>query len=298
MRYIRLIRKFAIVYKKGMLRKLFSGLVLLVAFAACKEQPPIVIIDPILPPPPSKHIIDNYYFVQYTFGRQRDTFTYEVLDDTTQWNDSTWFNYVHEMRAEEMYDTTLAEELDDYDQRMKVGFTYAPTTTILRKRYHEILFPSLDDPIPDPEEVEEFNDDIFSIQFPFSDNDTIAFWDIQDYLNNPSLEGPGLIKWGRMGNNNLEDTIWNLDARPGVVISYTDTAGTEWRTDNWPTFQPYGYFKIDTKEANYRDFQSYDIISGEFAARLYNKRQEYIDMYYGKFRLRILGDIELSPEPK
>jgi hypothetical protein len=283
----------------GMLKKICLGWVLMMAVIACREQPPEVIIDPIMPPEPSIHIIDNYYYVQYTLGRQRDTFTYEILDDTTQWADTTWYNYVHEVRSDEIYDTVGAEDLEDYDERMKIGYTYAPTTTVLRKRYHEILFPGAEDPIPDPEEVEEFNDDYFSLQFPFSDlTDTVAFWDIEDYLNNPSLEAPGLIRWGRVGNNELEDTIWNNDARPGVVISYTDTAGVEWRSDNWPTFQPYGYFKLETIEPNFRDNQSYDIISGEFAARLYNDQQAYIDMYYGRFRLRILGDIELSPEPK
>lgn len=282
-----------------MLKKIFIGLVLMVAMIACREQPPDVIIDPIMPPEPSKHIIDNYYYVQYTLGRQRDTFTYEILDDTTQWGDTTWYNYVSEVRSEEIYDTVGAEDLEDYDERIKTGFTYAPTTTVLQKRYHEILFPGIEDPIPDPLEVEEFNDDYFSLQFPFNDlTDTVAFWDIEDYLNNPSLDEPGLIAWGRVGNNNLEDTIWNNDARPGVVISYTDTAGVEWRSDNWPTFQPYGYFKLETIEPNFRDNQSYDIINGEFAARLYNDEQAFIDMYFGKFRLRILGDIELSPEPK
>ena len=72
----------------------------------------------------------------------------------------------------------------------------------------------------------------------------------------------------------------------------------EWRTDFWQTFQPYGYFVIEKQRANLKDGESYDIIEGEFAARLYNKFQQWKDIRYGKFRMRLYSDIEWGPEPQ
>jgi len=139
--------------------------------------------------------------------------------------------------------------------------------------------------------------DIVTLAFPFSTKDTLAFWDIQDYIDNPSIR-EDFIRWGRVGNNDIGDTLWNNDAQEGAVISYLDTAGVEWRSDNPPTFQPFGYFRITEVEANLKDYQSYNIITGDFSVRLYNDNREYKDMKNAKFRMRIITDIELGPEPQ
>ncbi|MEX2595739.1 MAG: hypothetical protein WEC59_02330 [Salibacteraceae bacterium] len=284
--------------KKSIVFMVLSSLaVTALLFSGCKEQPPIVIENPIPPKEPSNHKIENYYYVQFEVGKNRDTSTYQVPDDSTSWENDTYFNYVHEERNEPIFDTTDMEELDDPDERIKIGWTYAPTTTMLKKRYHELLFPGEDGDIPDQEEIDMYDNDYFSISFPWSTKDTLAVWDIEDYLNNPSIK-KGQIKWGRVGNNEYNDSLWNNDAREGVVISYVDTAGTEWSSDNWPTFQPFGYFVINQVEANYRDNGSYDIITGEFAVRLYNEYQEVKDFRSGSFRLRILGEFERGPEPE
>lgn len=263
---------------------------------SCKDQTPIVIQEPKPEPVPSIHIIDNYYYAQFTWGKGGDTHTYEVLDDTLSWADSNFVNVVVDVRNEAINDTTGASEEILEPPFLKVGWHYAPTTSMITKKLYDFRNPPIGEE-PSLDELLEATNDIFSISFPWRIKDTIPYWDIEDYLNHPELK-VGLVKWGRIGNNAIGDTIWNEDARPGVVISYLDTAGVEWRTDFHPTFQPFGYFVISSFEPNLRDGLSYDIIEGEFAARLYNRYQQYKDVRYGKFRMRIFSDIELGPEPQ
>ena len=150
---------------------------------------------------------------------------------------------------------------------------------------------------PSLEELLDASVDIFTISFPWFTEDTLAVWDVEDYLNHPEVK-EGQVRWGRIGNNTFGDTIWNNDARAGVVISYIDTGGVEWRSDFTPTFQPFGYFVISSAKPNLQDGKSYDIIEGEFAVRLYNKFKQWRDIRYGKFRMRLFDDIEFGPEPK
>jgi hypothetical protein len=280
-----------------MLRSVLYFVLVGVVLSACKDQTPEITQNPPPPPEPSIHIIDNYYYAQFTWTKQGDTHTYEVLDDTLTWTDSSFVNVVYDARSEEVYDTVgAAEKLIEPDKRLKIGWHYAPSTSMITN----LLYGYRNAPLGEEPALEELVDatrDIFTISFPWSNKDTLAFWDIQDYLDHPVVE-KGQIKWGRIGNNVLSDTIWNQDAREGVVISYIDTAGVEWRSDFWPTFQPFGYFVITDMQPNLRDGESYDIITGEFAVRLYNKYQQWRDMRYGKFRMRLYSDIELGPEPQ
>jgi len=269
-------------------------LVTVLFLGSCKDQTPDV---PNPEPVPSIHIIDNYYYAQFTYGKAGDTMTYEVLDDSTAWTDSNYVNIVFDARNEAIEDTTGASEDPLEPPYLKTGWHYAPTTSLITKKLYDFRNP-LPGEEPPIDELLDATNDIFSIQFPwYVDNDTVAVWDIQDYLENSVLK-EGQIAWGRVGNNTFSDTIWNNDARNGVVVSYIDTAGMEWRSDNWPTFQPFGYFVINKIEPNFRDGESYDIIEGEFAARVYNRFQQWKDIRYGKFRMRLYSDIDLGPEPQ
>ncbi len=279
-----------------MIKNISIILVVCGLFAACKDQTPVVIQNPPPPPVPSPHIIDNYYYAQFTYGKKGDTMTYEVLDDTNAWGDSNFVNVVVDLRNEAVLDTTGASEDQLEPPYTKLGWTYAPTTSMITTQLYDFRYAPPGEE-PSLEELIDATRDIFSISFPWSTEDTLAVWDIDDYLNHPVVK-EGQIKWGRIGNNTFNDTVWNNDAREGVVISYIDTAGMEWRSDFWPTFQPYGYFVIEKQQANLSDGESYDIIEGEFAVRLYNKFQQWKDIRYGKFRMRLYSDIEWGPEPQ
>lgn len=265
---------------------------------SCQDQTPNLPDISVPAPEPSIHIIDNDYYFQYTWGRQADTMTFEVLDDSTQWQPTDFVNVLGDERNEEIFDTTgsAAEQL--FPPFPKFGWHYAPYTRLITKNFRDLLL-DVADPniIVDAIELDLAARDIVTLAFPFSTMDTLAFWDIQDYIDNPSIR-EDFIRWGRVGNNDIGDTLWNNDAQEGAVISYLDTAGVEWRSDNPPTFQPFGYFRITEVEANLKDYQSYNIITGDFSVRLYNDNREYKDMKNAKFRMRIITDIELSPEPQ
>ena len=265
---------------------------------SCEDQTPNLPDISVPPPEPSIHIIDNDLYVQFTLGKQADTMTYEVLDDSTQWQPTDFINLVGDARNEEVFDTAGSSVDQLFPPFAKFGWHYAPYTTMITKEYHDLLL-DVSDPsvVVDPIELDLAARDIVTLYFPFSKTDTFAFWDIQDYIDNPSIR-EDLIRWGRVGNNSIGDTLWNNDAQEGAVVSYIDTAGVEWRSDNPPTFQPFGYFRISNVEANLNDYQSYTIITGDFSVRLYNDNKEARDMKNAKFKLRIVSDIELGPEPQ
>lgn len=284
---------------------------------ACEDEPPVVIVVP--PSETPVDVIDNFYYVQFGWGKPSlgDTVTMEVPDDTLG-TDSTAYQWKlkkdfmqtsFDLRHEKIIDTTNAEELDEH---LAVGYHYAPATFLYTRGLHEYLREKhpqapvgleryLEEELFNPlEEAElEVFKNIFHISFPWKiTSDTLPFWDIQDYLDNPSIR-EDFINWGRVGNNNLiEDTIWNNDAYSGVVLSYIDENHEEWRTDNPPTFQDGSYFVIREKEVNIRDNQTYYIIRGEFSANLYNSRGEYKKAKGGKFQLRILTDVLLGEQPE
>lgn len=283
----------------------------------CEDEPPVVIVVP--PSETPVDVIDQYYYVQFGWGKpsKGDTVTMEVPDDTLG-TDSTayewsmkkdYMQWSFDLRNEKIIDTTNAEELDNHKA---VGYHYAPATFLYRRELHEYLKEKhpqaplsfetylqeeMFNPL-DEAELEVFKS-IFHISFPWKiTSDTLPFWDIQDYLDNPAVRR-GAVNWGRVGNNNLiEDTIWNNDAYTGVVLSYIDENHEEWRTDNPPTFQDGSYFVIKDKQVNTYDHQTYYIITGEFQANLYNNRGEYKQAKGGKFQLRILTDVELGEQPE
>lgn len=279
-----------------MFRHIAFFLLLTGVLVSCKDQTPEVTQNPPPPPVPSPHIIDNEFYVQFTYGKAGDTMTYEELDDSTLWADSNFVNVVLDIRSEEIFDTTGASENQLEPPYPKIGWHYAPTTMMISKTLYDYQNAEPGEE-PAPEDLLDASVDIFSISFPWSTDDTLAVWDVEDYLNHPEVK-EGQIRWGRIGNNTFGDTVWNNDARDGVVISFIDTAGMEWRSDFKPTFQPYGYFVVSSQTPNLEDGKSYDIIDGEFAVRLYNKFQQWKDVRYGKFRMRLYDDIEYSPEPK
>jgi len=274
--------------------KFFTIALCVLALTACKDDPPPVIITVPEPEIPDTRI-DQFYYVQFAWGKtsQKDTLTFEVPDDTTTWDlEKDYMNVAMDIRNEVVYDTADADELDP--PYAKKGWHYAPTSFFYPRKYVEYL----KQPSSNPEEYQAAYQHIFSISFPWLiKGDTLPFWDIQDYLDNPSIV-KGNIPWGRIGNNEPGDTIWNNDARNGVVITYIDENGEMWRTDNPPTFQPFGYFVIKRVSTNTHDSETYNIIEGECAARLYNSLGYQKDLHGGKFRVKILTDIELSPQPE
>jgi len=261
-----------------------------VAIVGCNPQPPVV--DVIPPPEPTEHFIDQYYYVQFTWGKNQDTITIQTDGDTLDLNDSTLLNLVFDVRNEPVYDST-GNSVDPLEPPFpKKDWHYAPSSNFTPY----MLIKSIAD--GDLDGIDKYGRNIFQLSFPWTvRKDTFGFWDIQDYLNNPSIT-EGSQKWGRIGNNILGDTIWNQDAQDGAMISYTDTGGVVWESDNHPTFQPFGYFQLDKVQFNSHDGYSYNVVTGQFAVRLYDAFGNSRDMKNGKFRMRILSDIELSEEPK
>lgn len=297
-----------------MKRKIFLFGFALALLVGCTDDPPIVIIVP--PQETPVTLIDNYYYAQFGWGKpsNKDTVTIEVPDDTLG-SDTVPFVWdvkrdfmlsAFEMRNEKIIDTTNAEEEDVH---LAWGYHYAPAAYFYNRGLYEYLRDA-NDPVSFEnyllgEEYDEDKDeerlvyqDVFGVAFPWNiKGDTLPFWDIQDYLDHPKIvKGP--VNWGRVGNNKVQDTLWNNDAYTGVVISYVDNDNVEWRTDNPPTFQDGSYFLITDKRINQRDGLTYYIITGEFAANLYNSNGEYKQAKGGKFRLRILTDIELGEQPE
>lgn len=269
--------------------------------ASCEDSPPEVLEVPTPEVPDSK--IDQYYYVQFAWGKGQaaDTITMEVPDDTTEWvPERDYMNDVLDIRNEVVWDTANAEELDP-EEIEKTAWHYAPSSIFYPRDYIELTRTTNGN--PNPEELAEVYNGIFRISFPwYIKKDTIQFWDIQDYLDHPMI-AEGDVPWGRVGNNdgasNLGgDSLWNIDGRTGVMMSYLDENGELWESDNDPTFQPFGYFVIRKVITNHRDDVSYNIIEGECAARLYSEQGYYKELRGGKFRVRILNDIELSPQPE
>lgn len=267
----------------------------LLLLAACKDgQDPVVTIVP--EPVVSDNRIDQFYYVQFAWGKTslKDTLTFEVPDDTSSWNlQRDYMNLAAETRNEAIVDTSLVGEVDPPYE--KIGWHYAPASFLYPRAYIEYL----EKPGGNPEEFKKVNKRIFSISFPWvlkGTENASAFWDIEDYLSNPFI-AEGNIRWGRVGNNEEDEVIWNNDAQNGVVISYIDENGELWRSDFHPTYQPFGYFNIRKVSINDHDPETYNLIEGECAARLYNAVGYHKDLRGGKFRLKILTDTELGMQP-
>lgn len=311
---MRLICKFAIQRLIEMKQILAAAIVLLSLLNGCKDPAPAeVVLNPIPEPEPSRHIIDTYYYVQFLWGRgdRVDTTTFEIPDEGESIDDIEYINLVKELRSEPVLEPN---ELDStvYDT---VGWHYSSATILYpfsyAKHYPEelpdnddnvILRSELHDPLDLPgtlpvEGIDSLFTNVFWMSFSRVEEDIKQqYWDIQDYLLNPYIN-VGSVKWGRVGNNIVADSLFNSDAREGVVLHYIDDANMLWESDNPPTFQVNSYFEVEEKTQNLRDGQSYFIIEGEMQARLYNQWGESKELRAGKFRLRIIGDIELSEPP-
>ncbi len=306
---------------------------LIVLLDSCKPQPPEVIIIP--DPPTKRNVIDNYYFVKFGWGgnKSEDTIVMEVPDDTLgtdtsafEWNlerdfAQATFDYRHEF----IRDTTnLVEVLEDGEYVYAAGYHYAPANFFYSRGLEEHFRSgnasagSMEEaynkgdlnlaPINfgDEEDAwgeERYHRNIFHIAFPTRiDNDTLPYWDIEDYIYNPNLK-EGSVKWGRVGTQKMRiDTlildVLNQNAVEGVLISYIDEFQVEWRTDNYPNFQNGSYFQLNDISLNQRDMESYWVVEGEFAATLYNEIGESRKCKAGEFRMRIISDVELAPQPE
>lgn len=277
------------------------------SLVGCNDDPPIVIIVPPSETPKSR--IDQYFYAQFQWGKAafKDTITMEVPDDTSSLTkDDKWdlltdfYNVPSEIKNEPILDTA---EADIADYLYRVGWHYAPSTSFFTRK----SFLVYDQESPAPEDITGAYKNIFTISFPWKRElenlavDTLPFWDIQDYMSNPSIH-VGDIKWGRVGNNIFSDSLWNNDAYTGVVVSYVDSSGTLWSTDLPPTWQdgsPPSYFQIKKLYRNDKDLESYYIMEVEFTARLYNKSGAQRLAAGGRARMKILTtDIELGPQPE
>lgn len=238
---------------------------------------------------------------------------HEKILDTTGWSAELEWEYYDE------YKDLLEDDYPDFlEDALPIGYHYAPATFAYPRGIYDFLrededatfdeeFPLNVDFETDPEAEltrdQEYYKNIFGLIFPWNiQGDTGGFWDIQDYLDNPSAI-PGTINWGRVGSEEWAykpDTflMWNSDAYSGVVISFTDEQHVEWRSDNHPTFQDGSYFVINKRILNQRDGLTYYIIEGEFSVKLYNPNEEYKQAKGGTFRLPVLADVELEPQPE
>lgn len=275
--------------------RILQAFALIAYLNSCKPpvEPPDVIIVP--DPEPTIHFIDQFYYAQFTWGKVTDTITIQEYTDTslTASDTNSFYQLSYELQSLPMIDTTGVDNNTDVKDLDTIGWVYAPSACMFPYYYVQYQKGNATD-----RTFDQVNKNVFRISFPYvQKKDTLPFWDIQDYLDNPSIV-EGAINWGRVGNDSPADSLWNVDARNGVMISYTDHRGETWESDNKPTFQPFGYFQIDSVYANRRDELSYNIIVGRFAARLYNSVGYYKDMKNGKFRMKILTDIELGPKPQ
>lgn len=276
---------------------LFSIICLVAIVSSCKPpiEEPIVVIVP--DPEPTEHFIDQYYYAQFTWGRgtNNDTVTMQEPIDTSIVDDTTrFYQNSFELLSVPMKDTTEVDEDTDLEDLDTIGWVYAPSAAMHPFRLEEFNRGNSD------RTEAQVTKDVFRISFPVREfNDTVPYWDIQDYIDNPSVR-VGNINWGRIGEEMKADTFFMFynDHRDGVMISYTDERGEVWESDNNPTFQPFGYFQIDSLYVNNRDQITYNIMVGQFAARLYNDVGYYKDMRAGKFRMKIFTDIPLGPKPK
>ena len=247
----------------------------------------------------------DYMFASYDLK-------HEKIIDTTGWSgDLEW-------DSGDEYKDLFPDDYQDFrEDQLPVGYHYAPGTYTyprgLQKYWldsseegFESVYPEDVDYNPEPDEndiLANYYKNIFGLLFPWNiDTDTSAFWDIQDYIDNPSIN-VGNVNWGRVGAEEwiyFPDTVlmWNNDAYTGVVISYIDDQHVEWRSDNHPTFQDGTYFVIKDKILNQRDGDTYYIIEGEFSVNLYNEFGEYKQAKGGKFRLPIITDVVLDPQPE
>ncbi|GAB4374704.1 MAG: hypothetical protein Kow0075_00600 [Salibacteraceae bacterium] len=276
---------------------------LILTISACDDKPPQVHDVPDPPVPPTK--IDQFYYAQFQWGKPslKDTITMEVPDDTIgtetepyEWNyDYDYMVKAKELRNEPMYDTAGAKHWDPDDeiQPEKYGWHYVPAAEFITRKWFEL---KLSGDIS-PEDYEAYYGNFLTIAFPWRiKGDTLGFWDIQDYLDHPMMK-TGYLQWGRVGNNVFSDSIWNMDAYTGVVITYIDENGEEWSTDNPPTFQDGSYFYVKRLSFNNHDNTTYYLMEGEFKAKLYNSYGEYKEARGGKFRIPIMTQIELSDKP-
>lgn len=285
----------------------FTFLLALVAvLSGCKDAPPsTVVTDPIPAPVPSPHIIDTYYYVQFTWGRgnRNDTVTMEIPDQGNGWTNDQYVNIVNEEKSEVIL---RPNELDStiYDT---VGWCYAPQSIMYPYDYavqfedednsiYDLPEPLKNPPTSEEDKVSAYNK-IFWMSFPWRNKDTIQFWDVADYLSNPYIK-EGATVWGRVGNSIPNDSVFNDDQRDGVVLHYIDEEGRLWESDNPPTFQPFGYFEIEERTQNFRNGRSYFEFEGKMAARLYNSVGEFKELKGGIFRVMIMDDITLSDQPK
>jgi hypothetical protein len=237
---------------------------------------------------------------------------HEKIHDTTGWSAEL------EWDSGDEFKDLFPDDYNDFrDEAIPIGYHYAPATFCyprgLRGEWvdnsggsFEEIYPQEVDVNPEATEkdyLQKYYKNIFGIIFPWNiDTDTSAFWDIQDYLDNPSAK-IGNQKWGRVGAEEwiyYPDTflMWNNDAYTGVVISFTDDQHIEWRSDNYPTFQDGSYLIITDRILNQRDGLTYFIIEGEFTVNLYNDNGEFKLAKGGKFRLPVLADVPLDPQPE
>ena len=318
---------------------LLLGLSLLL-LVGCKDDPPEVIIVPPAETP-RDFIDSHYFVkFQWGKNALKDTVTIEVPDDTLG-SDSVPFVWdlekdfmlqAFDLKHEKIVDTTgwsgtlewettqeyrdlFPEDYNDFRfEQFATGYHYSPSAYFYNRGLHENFvstgetfeeyykkdnYKSTGDP---EDEFDKLYQGIFGITFPKkNEDDSSAYWDIQDYLANPNIQ-TGNVPWGRVGTEWVytPDTVlmWNNNAFEGVVITYIDDMNVEWRTDNPPTFQDGSYFVINKKTINQYDGLTYYIIEGEFQALLYNDNTEFKLAKGGTFRTRILADIELEGQPE
>ncbi|MDJ1470012.1 hypothetical protein [Xanthocytophaga flava] len=104
-----------------------------------------------------------------------------------------------------------------------------------------------------------------------------------------SLFKPQTYIYGRDSQDG--DTIDEESYKNGIVISYIDNDGEEWRSDYGSADQTGSIFKITSVVKN-TDPTTYptmrQVITGEFSCKLYNKAGKSKNLEDGKFNIRIL----------
>ena len=215
----------------------------MVVLVSCEKEPPNTVITNPIPPTtivtPSSHKIVSPYFFQIVFGGV-DTVTLQTMDTTT-----IYVNVAEDLCACEVKDSINGME-------EVVGFHYSIASAVWPQK-------AINNPKP------ENNINVGGIAFshvglgPIDD-----LFTYQNIIKRDSLK-EGNYDWGRTATTNLKD-----NGDDGVSVFYIDETGQRWGSDRGLTWQPDGYFVVNSYEENTEGGAPWRLIDAKFKCRMYN----------------------------
>src|SRR5690606_33248992 len=138
---------------------------------------------------------------QFTWGRVEDTFTLQEPDELIYGVEGLSYDTVWANVFMEAMNVAVIDTMDTDIPIRNKAWLYCPATSFYRGQYlAEVL--KKDDP-----KLGEFNQLLYdslennslTISFPYVTDDTLQFWDIKDYIANPTISR-GQKNWGRIGD--------------------------------------------------------------------------------------------------